>query len=347
MVSEDPLSAAAAALDIAAAVRSRKVSAVEVAKAALARIAERDRQFNAFTEITAERALAEASAVDAKVGAGVEPGPLAGVPYAVKNLFDIEGIATLAGSTINRSHAPAAGDAALVKRMQAAGAVLTGGLNMDEYAYGFTTENTRYGPTRNPHDLTRIAGGSSGGSAAAVAGGEVPLSLGSDTNGSIRVPSSLCGIFGLKPTYGRLTRRGTYPFVSSLDHLGPFARSVDDLALCYDALQGADSQDPACANQPVQPTAGTLTGSRGLRIAVAGGYFERYASGESCARDLRSAKCRLPASAALIMKAAARARAASGSVTLRPRRAICIWPTSNRVRRISSRCRATASSPAH
>src|SRR3990170_486394 len=152
--------------------------------------------------------------------AGAALPPLAGVPYAVKNLFDVQGLTTLAGSRINRDRPPAKQDAVLVARMRAAGAVLLGALNMDEYAYGFTTENAHYGPTRNPHDPSRTPGGSSGGSAAAVAAGLVPIALGSDTNGSIRVPSSLCGIFGLKPTYGRLSRRGSYPFVASLDHLG-------------------------------------------------------------------------------------------------------------------------------
>lgn len=166
--------------------------------------------------------------------------PLAGLPYAVKNLFDIEGITTLSGSKINRDLPAAREDAVLVQRLQSAGAILVGALNMDEYAYGFTTENTHYGPTRNPHDTTRIAGGSSGGSGAAVAARQVPLTLGSDTNGSIRVPASLCGIWGLKPTFGRLSRRGTYPFVHSLDHLGPLADSVECLALAYDAMQGPD-----------------------------------------------------------------------------------------------------------
>ena len=152
--------------------------------------------------------------------------PLLGVPFAVKNLFDIAGIATRAGSKIERDRAAGAlSTRRSSARLEQAGAVLVGALNMDEYAYGFTTENSHDGPTRNPHDPRRVAGGSSGGSAAAVAAGQVPISLGSDTNGSIRVPSSLCGVFGLKPTYGRLPRHGTYPFVASLDHLGPFARS--------------------------------------------------------------------------------------------------------------------------
>ena len=152
--------------------------------------------------------------------ASKNPGPLAGVPFAVKNLFDVAGITTAAGSKINRVYPPAKRDSPLVEKLEAAGAVLVGALNMGEYAYDFTGENVHDGASRNPHDPTRMTGGSSGGSACAVAGGMVPLALGSDTNGSIRVPSSLCGIFGLKPTYGRLSRARSFPFVASLDHLG-------------------------------------------------------------------------------------------------------------------------------
>ena len=156
--------------------------------------------------------------------AGKPLGPLAGVPFAVKNLFDVAGLPTLAGSKINRDRAPATADAPLIARLEAAGAVLVGALNMGEYAYDFTGENVHDGPSRNPHDTAHMTGGSSGGSGGAVAGGLVPISLGSDTNGSIRVPSSFCGLFGLKPTYGRLSRARTFPFVASLDHLGPLAR---------------------------------------------------------------------------------------------------------------------------
>jgi amidase/aspartyl-tRNA(Asn)/glutamyl-tRNA(Gln) amidotransferase subunit A len=156
---------------------------------------------------------------------------------------------------------------------------------MDEYAYGFTTENSHVGAVHNPHDLNCIAGGSSGGSGAAVAAGQVPITLGSDTNGSIRVPASLCGVFGLKPTFGRLPRTGSYPFVSSLDHLGPFARSVHDLALSYDAMQGPEAlgpQDPGCAQRAVAPTAAVLArGTQGLRIGVLGGYFRERAQSEA------------------------------------------------------------------
>jgi 1-carboxybiuret hydrolase len=256
------------------------MTAVANVEAALARIEATDGRVNAFTAVLAERALERAAAVDAR---GAE-GPLAGMPFAVKNLFDLEGLATLAGSKIEREARPAARDAALVRRLEAAGAVCVGALNMDEYAYGFTTENTHYGPTRNPHDLTRIAGGSSGGSAAAVAAGQVPLTLGSDTNGSIRVPASLCGVFGLKPTFGRLSRAGSYPFVASLDHLGPFARDVHDLAAAYDAMQGPDPDDPAQARRPVEPTLPLLErGAEGLRIGVLGGWFRTMARPEALA----------------------------------------------------------------
>ena len=250
------------------------MSAVAAVRASLARIEATDARVNAFTAVLAERALARAEALDARG----DDLPLAGVPFAVKNLFDLEGLPTLAGSKIERDAKPAARDAVLVRRLEAAGAVCVGALNMDEYAYGFTTENTHYGPTRNPHDLERISGGSSGGSGAAVAAGQVPITLGSDTNGSIRVPASLDGVFGLKPTFGRLPRTGSYPFVASLDHLGPLARSVPDLACAYDAMQGYDDEDPACAKRPADPATPRLDrGAEGLRIGVLGGWFRTMA----------------------------------------------------------------------
>ena len=263
---------------LARAIRAGDCSACEVLEASMARIERTDGAVNAFTGKSYPRARQEAAAVDALRARGEALPPLAGVPYAVKNLFDIAGEVTLAGSKINRSHAPAAQDAFLVGRMQAAGAVLLGALNMDEYAYGFTTENTHYGATHNPHDLTRVAGGSSGGSGAAVAAGQVGITLGSDTNGSIRVPASLCGVWGLKPTFGRLSRRGSYPFVHSIDHLGPLADSVDSLALVYDALQSPDPLDPGCHASSVQPVGDLSRGLAGLRIGVLGGYFHEHAS---------------------------------------------------------------------
>lgn len=250
------------------------VSAMEATEASIARIERSDGAVNAFTGKTYQRARREAAAVDAQRARGDSLASLAGVPYAVKNLFDIQGEVTLAGSKINRSHSPAAQDAFLLSRLQAAGAVLMGSLNMDEYAYGFTTENTHYGATHNPHDLSRIAGGSSGGSAAAVAAGQVGLSLGSDTNGSVRVPASLCGVWGLKPTFGRLSRRGSTPFVHSIDHLGAFADSLESLALAYEALQGPDPLDPGCHALSVQVVGDLAHGIDGLRIGVLGGYFQ-------------------------------------------------------------------------
>lgn len=268
------MKATADATEIAEAVKSGATTARAVTEAALARIEKHNPMLGAFTDVTAERALEQAELIDSKIKNALDPGPLAGVPFAVKNLYDIKGVTTRAGSKINRDNPAADRDATLVTRMEAAGAVLLGGLNMDEYAYGFTGENAHDGPARNPHSLDRMTGGSSSGPAAAVAGGLVPLSLGSDTNGSIRVPASFCGLFGLKPTYGRLSRAHSFPFVSSLDHLGPFARSTRDLALAYDALQGFDEADPAQTKRVNEPTFARLKHPiPGLRIAVAGDYF--------------------------------------------------------------------------
>lgn len=246
---------------IAAAVAERRTSAAAVTEAALARIAAENPVVNAYTDVTAARARAEAAAVDAAVAAGRAVGPLAGVPYAVKNLFDVAGLPTRAGSRINRERAPADTDAVLVQRMAAAGAVLLGTLNMGEYAYDFTGENAHDGPCRNPHDPGRMSGGSSSGCGAATAAGIAPISLGSDTNGSLRVPASLCGVFSLKPTFGRLSRTGTFPFVDSLDHLGPMARSAADLALAYEALRDPEPvRHPGAADAPVRPRIGVLRG---------------------------------------------------------------------------------------
>jgi amidase/aspartyl-tRNA(Asn)/glutamyl-tRNA(Gln) amidotransferase subunit A len=302
------------ASEIAEAVRSGAVSATSLAHASLERIGHTEPRVNAFTDVTARRALEAAAAIDARLAVGdstVRGLPLLGVPFAVKNLFDVAGLTTLAGSKVERGRPPANCDGPLVKRMQAAGAVLIGALNMDEYAYGFTTENTHEGATHNPHDLARVAGGSSGGSAAAVAAGQVPITLGSDTNGSIRVPASLCGIFGLKPTYGRLPRNGSYPFVASLDHLGPFARSARDLALSYDAMQGFDAHDAGCVNRPTEPTLASLDdGAQGLRIAMLGGYFHAFADDDARAAVARVAAA-LGTTRSVELPEVARARAAA------------------------------------
>ncbi len=301
--------------DIADAVAAGRLTACEVVDAALARIAALDPKVGAFTAVTAERARARAGALDAAIRAGRAAGPLAGVPFGVKNLFDLQGIATVAGSKINRGDPPAVRDATLVERLEAAGAICVGALNMGEYAYDFTGENVHDGPSRNPHDLSRMSGGSSGGSGSAVAAGFVPLSLGSDTNGSIRVPSSLCGLFGLKPTYGRLSRARTFPFVASLDHLGPLARSVRDLALSYDAMQGPDEADAVLADRPVEPTlAGLASGIGGLKIAVASGYFAR--TGEPEAFDaVRRCADALGATHAVDLPGVHQARAAAYLIT--------------------------------
>ena len=309
------LSAEAGIAAIASEVAARRVTARAVTEAALSRIAARDGRLNAFTDVVAERALARAEAVDTELAAGRDPGPLAGVPFAVKNLFDIAGLPTRAGSRINRARPPAARDGALVRRLEDAGAVLLGGLNMGEYAYDFTGENAHDGASRNPHDPERMTGGSSGGSGGAVAGGLVPLALGSDTNGSIRVPAAFCGTFGLKPTYGRLSRAGSFPFVSAFDHLGPLARSVADLALAYDAMQGPDPEDPASAQRLAEPVAGLIDGGiAGLRIAVAGGYFARQADPEAL-EAVRLAAGALGATRGVEFPEAHRARAAAFVIT--------------------------------
>ena len=245
--------AAGDASTLAAEVRSGRLRASDMVAAYLQKIEQLDPQLSCFTAVTAHSAREQASELDRRIAAGKDPGLLAGVPFAVKILFDVAGLTTVAGSKIHAENPPAARDATAVDRLKKAGAILVGVLNMDEYAYGFTTENSHYGPTRNPHDLERVAGGSSGGSAAAVAADLVPLSLGSDTNGSIRVPASFCGVFGLKPTYGRISRAGALLFSESLDHVGPFTRSVRDLACAFDVLHGPDPLDPVCSRRPPEP----------------------------------------------------------------------------------------------
>jgi aspartyl-tRNA(Asn)/glutamyl-tRNA(Gln) amidotransferase subunit A len=303
------------ALGIAAAVRAGKIRARDVVADALERIAQRDGTLNAFTCVLRERALADAETLDQRLAAGRDPGLLAGVPFAAKNLFDVAGLTTLAGSKINADNAPATRDATAIARLRAAGAVLVGALNMDEYAYGFTTENTHYGPTRNPHDPSRVAGGSSGGSAAAVAGGLVPLALGTDTNGSIRVPAALCGVFGLKPTFGGVSRAGVVPLAWSFDHVGPFARHVADLAAAFDAIAGPDPRDPVCSTRPASRCSEQLgRGVEGLRIAVLGGHFSRLAT-DAALEAVRRVASALEATRELTLTEVDRARAAASVIT--------------------------------
>lgn len=303
------------AVSIATAIRAGQVSAVEVTQTALARISKRDRQLNSFTAITTETALTDAARIDREIAQGNYPGSLAGVPFAVKNLFDIAGLTTLAGSKINAENPPATQDATAITKLKQAGAILVGTLNMDEYAYGFVTENFHYGATHNPHDLERVAGGSSGGSAAAVAAGLVPFTLGSDTNGSIRVPAALCGVFGFKPTYGRLSRAGVALFSSSLDHIGPFARSVRDIATVFDILQGEDNCDPVCSKRPPELVLPQLNQDiSGIRVAIAGDYFATGADPEALAAVQKVAEA-LDVDEYVTLPEAHRARAAAFVIT--------------------------------
>ncbi len=299
---------------IAASVAAREFSAREVTGAAIERITAENHRLGAFTDLTFDRALEEADAVDALIKAGAAP-PLAGVPYAVKNLFDIAGVVTRAGSRINRDNPPAASDATAVRSLSRAGGILLGALNMGEYAYDFTGENVHDGSSRNPHDPARMSGGSSGGSGTAVAAGMVAASLGSDTNGSIRVPASFCGLFGLKPTFGRLSRTGAFPFCASLDHVGPLARSSLDLALLFDALQGADPLDRAQARRPAVAASNEIRRGVGdLRLAVAGGYFRERGHPEAFAAVDKLAAA-LAVEREVILPEAGRARAAAYVIT--------------------------------
>ena len=283
-------------------------SAIE---ATLARIDAVDPKLGAFTAVTRERALSRSEALDR----GEQAGPLAGMPFAVKNLFDVEGLPTRAGSKINRDREPATRDAFLVRQLEAAGAVLVGALNMGEYAYDFTGENAHDGPSRNPHDLSRMSGGSSGGSGSAAAAGLVSFTLGSDTNGSIRVPSAFCGLFGLKPTFGRLSRGGSFPFVASFDHLGPMGRSVADITAAYDVMQGLDPDDPWQVHRPAELVGPVLeNGVAGLRIGVAGGYFATGGDPE-CFAAVKMVADALGASRIVDLPEPQRARAAAFVIT--------------------------------
>ncbi|MFQ6550345.1 AtzE family amidohydrolase [Aestuariibius sp. 2305UL40-4] len=258
---------------IASQVRAGRVTAAETIARTLAAL-ENCRDLNAVTHLHADRARARAEDIDRQVGTGKDPGPLAGVPFAVKNLFDVAGQITRAGSRATGRNAPADRDAFAIRSLEAAGAILIASTNMDELAYGFAGENAHDGDTRNPRDPALSAGGSSSGSSALVAAGAVPLALGTDTNGSVRVPTALSGVAGLKPTYGRLSRSGVTPFVRSLDHVGLFATDIHDLALAYDALQARDHNDPVQAPRPLEPAAPGVDTSMTIRTARLNGYFD-------------------------------------------------------------------------
>ncbi|PNU06732.1 AtzE family amidohydrolase [Novosphingobium guangzhouense] len=246
MTAMPTMSTPSSAIAMAAKVRSGEVTAVTLATLAFEQAEQLGTDRSGFTRLLRRRALARAAAVDKLVEAGLDPGPLAGVPFGAADLFDVAGEITTAGSRTRRNAAFASRDARAIALLEAAGAVLVGTQNMDEFGYGFVTMNAEYGTTRNPHDVSRVAGGAAGGSAVAVATGVVPLSLAFDTNGSLRVPAGLTGVIGLKPTYGDLPRDGMYPFVESLDVVGVLGRDLDDVALVRTILrEGApERQEP-------------------------------------------------------------------------------------------------------
>jgi aspartyl-tRNA(Asn)/glutamyl-tRNA(Gln) amidotransferase subunit A len=260
------------AAELAAAVAGGQASAVEVARAHLDRIAKVDEKVHAFLHVDAEGALAAAGAVDAKRAAGEQLGPLAGVPLALKDIFTTRGVPTTAGSKILEGWLPPY-DATVTRKLREAGVVVLGKTNMDEFAMGSSTENSAYGPTRNPWDLERIPGGSGGGSAAALAAFQAPLAIGTDTGGSIRQPGAVTGTVGVKPTYGAVSRYGMIAFSSSLDQGGPCARTVLDAALLHEVIAGHDPLDSTSIDAPVPAMAdaarrGAREGVKGLRVGI-------------------------------------------------------------------------------
>ncbi|HVX67041.1 MAG TPA: amidase [Bryobacteraceae bacterium] len=255
-------------LEAARLLRAKKASSLELVEDSLRRIAEQNSRFNAFLTVMAESAREAAGRADAELARGRDRGPLHGVPVAVKDVYATAGVRTTAGSKLFSEYVPDH-DAAVVERLAAAGAVLVGKTNMHELAYGITSNNPHFGAVRNPRDPERIPGGSSGGSGAAVAADMVPAAMGSDTGGSIRIPASFCGVVGLKPTYGRVSRFGVLPLDFSLDHMGPLTRTVRDAAVVLNAIAGQDPRDDSSSARPVEDYLPPLNPSlAGVRIGV-------------------------------------------------------------------------------
>jgi aspartyl-tRNA(Asn)/glutamyl-tRNA(Gln) amidotransferase subunit A len=257
----------------AKALRARELSPLELTESYLRRIDRLNPRVNAYITVTAERALADARRATEAFAAGEIRGPLHGIPVALKDLYETAGIRTTGGAKIHADHVPTR-DCPVARRLREAGTVLLGKLNTHEYAYGVTTNNPHFGPTRNPWDLERIPGGSSGGSGAAIAAGLATATMGTDTGGSIRMPASVCGVVGLKPSYGRVSKAGVLPLSYLFDHAGPITRTVEDAALVLNAIAGYDPADASSVRVPVEDfTAALGAGVRGLRIGVPRDYF--------------------------------------------------------------------------
>src|SRR5271166_398570 len=280
------------AAELSAALAKSEVSATEVTQAHLDRIAAVDDRVHAFLHIAADSALAQAAEVDKRRKTGEQLAPLAGVPVAVKDVFTTKNMPTTCGSHIlDGWHPPY--DATITQRLKQAGAIILGKTNMDEFAMGSSTENSAFGPTRNPWDLSRVPGGSSGGSAASVAAFEAPLAIGTDTGGSIRQPAAVCGITGMKPTYGGNSRYGLIAFASSLDTPGPLARTVLDAALLHGAISGHDPMDATSINEAVPPVVAAARQADvvGLRIGVVTELSGEATSRVSCRASVRRSSC--------------------------------------------------------
>jgi aspartyl-tRNA(Asn)/glutamyl-tRNA(Gln) amidotransferase subunit A len=266
--------------EAAQALRKRRLSAVELATAAISRIDRANPSLRAFITVTADYALERARLADAELAAGNDRGPLHGIPMAVKDLFATRGVLTTAGSKVFEHWAPDF-DSTVVERLEQAGAVMLGKLNMHELAYGITSANPHFGAVRNPWNADHSPGGSSGGSGAAVAANIVYAAMGTDTGGSIRIPAAFCGVVGLKPTYGRVSRHGVLPLAYSLDHVGPLTRSVHDAALVLNAIGGPDARDDSASRHPaVDYTPEEGCSIRGLRIGFPGNFFFERLDGD-------------------------------------------------------------------